>query len=151
MATYPTPAPKKRRAPLVLVILAAIAAAACCVGGLTLHAITTDTQARDGLAPIVVPSTIAAPSTPAAAKATAERSWKDGTWAVGSDIKPGTYVTSRNTGLGCYWARLRNFDGELNSIIANGDLATGANGRFTVKRTDKGVELSGGCVWVREG
>jgi hypothetical protein len=151
MATYPTPAPKRRRAPLVLVILAAIAAAACCVGGLTLHAITTDAQTRDGLAPIVVPSTIAAPSTSPAGKASAARSWDDGTWAVGSDIKAGTYATSRNTGPGCYWARLRDFEGGLDSIIANGNLAPGAKGRFTVRKADKGVELSGGCVWVRVG
>ena len=54
----------------------------------------------------------------------------DGQHAVGVDIKPGEYVTTvPASGLGCYWARVKDFSGELNSIIANGNLEVGARGR----------------------
>jgi hypothetical protein len=41
----------------------------------------------------------------------------DGIFIVGVDISPGTYrVDARN---GCYWQRMKSFDGGLNSIVAN--------------------------------
>lgn len=70
-----------------------------------------------------------------------------GTWQVGTEVKPGTYTTT--AGSSCYWARLKGFDGELESIIANGNLDDGQRGRLTVKASDKGLELTGDCVWVR--
>jgi hypothetical protein len=69
-----------------------------------------------------------------------------GTWKVGAEVKPGTYLATAETH--CYWARLRNFDGELTSIIANGNLEPGQRGRLTVKSTDKGLEVNGDCLWV---
>ena len=42
----------------------------------------------------------------------------DGTWLVGSEVKPGTY-RSQNFG-DCYWARLSSLDGGINAIIDNG-------------------------------
>jgi hypothetical protein len=74
----------------------------------------------------------------------------DGQLEVGADIKAGTYTTTVPADvLNCYWARLRNFDGELGSIVANGNLKPGAKGRLVVKATDAGVELSGGCIWSK--
>jgi len=145
--TYPIK--PKRRFPLPLAIVAAVAAALCCAGGLTYAAVSGDADKRNAVAPIVLPEDTFAPSSTApssATKATVARSWDDGTWAVGSDIKPGTYVVS--SGEDCYWARLRNFEGSLDSIIANGNTS---HGRVTIKKTDKGLELSGGCVWVPAG
>lgn len=74
----------------------------------------------------------------------------DGQHAVGVDIKPGTYVTTVPAGgLGCYWARVKDFSGELNSIIANGNIPVDGRGRVDVKASDKGVEFMGGCTWKR--
>lgn len=90
----------------------------------------------------VAPTTPVAP--PPAAKAAGLGA---GTWEVPGEVKPGTYTT---TAVGhCYWARLKDFDGELSSIIANANLDDGQRGRLTVKKTDKGLELSGDCIWAR--
>ncbi len=69
-----------------------------------------------------------------------------GTWKVGTEIKPGTYITTATRR--CYWARLSNFNGDLDSIIANDNLAAGERGRITVSKSDKGVEFTGDCTWV---
>jgi len=41
----------------------------------------------------------------------------NGTWAVPSQLTPSRWQSSGGTG--CYWARLRNFEGGVNSIAAN--------------------------------
>lgn len=75
----------------------------------------------------------------------------EGTFEVGTDVTPGTYTTTLPAGEShCYWARLKNLDGELSGVIANGNLLTpGAKGRVVVKPSDKGVEFRGGCVWTK--
>lgn len=47
----------------------------------------------------------------------ADNTFDDGTYQVGTDIEPGTYTTTG--GDGCYWARLSDFSGETDAIIAN--------------------------------
>lgn len=91
-------------------------------------------------------ATAASKAAPAAKPAKPQLS--AGTWQVGTEVKPGTYTTTAKDSP-CYWARLKGFDGELTSIIANGNLDDQQHGRLTVKATDKGLELSGDCVWVR--
>lgn len=73
----------------------------------------------------------------------------EGTWEVPSEVKPGTYTTTADDH--CYWARLSSFDGGLDAIITNGNLDPGARGRITVKKADKGLELTGSCEWKRTG
>jgi len=68
----------------------------------------------------------------------------DGTWLVGSEVKPGTY-RSQNFG-DCYWARLRSTDGGINAIIDNG---LGPNQTVTIKRTDKAFETARCGVWKK--
>lgn len=59
-------------------------------------------------------------------------------------IKPGTY---RIGSFGnCYWARLSGFSGELDDVIANGNIDSGKLARVTVKKTDKGLHLNGECL-----
>jgi hypothetical protein len=99
--------------------------------------VTTSVPAAAG----TTPAKVTAKPTPA--------TYADGTWKVGTEIKAGTYTTTAGD-FGCYWARLKNFDGDFSSIITNGNLDSGAHGRLTVKSTDKGLELSGGCQWRRE-
>ncbi len=68
-----------------------------------------------------------------------------GTYIVRTDILPGTY-RSRGGG-SCYWARLRSFTGDLESIIAN-DNARGSV-IVTIARSDRGFESSGCGTWSR--
>jgi hypothetical protein len=67
-----------------------------------------------------------------------------GIYRVGKDIAPGTY-RSRG-GDGCYWARLRSFGGDLNSILAN----TTADGPtlVTLRPTDRGFETRRCGTWT---
>ncbi|HJQ86317.1 MAG TPA: hypothetical protein VJ820_02480 [Propionibacteriaceae bacterium] len=64
------------------------------------------------------------------------RTFEDGVWVVGEDIKPGIYRNA-DPGSGCYWERMRNFSGGLNSILANG-LATGGPIVAEILKSDKG-------------
>lgn len=73
-----------------------------------------------------------------------------GVWVVPGEVKPGTYTTT-GEGFNCYWARLKDVDGELDSIIANGNLGDGERGRIKVKASDRGLELNGDCTWTRVG
>lgn len=101
------------------------------------------------------PVTLAAPATsaaPAKAKPPAKPKPETvgaGSWQIGTEVKPGTYTATAQDH--CYWARLKGFDGELGSIIANGNLDAGEHGRITVKKSDKGLELSGDCTWTLAG
>ena len=74
----------------------------------------------------------------------------EGTWQVGSEVKPGTYTTTAGAdAINCYWARLKSFDGDFDAIISNGNIAPGGRGRIAVKASDKGLQLEGPCVWTR--
>jgi hypothetical protein len=80
-------------------------------------------------------------------KPVAYATFSDGTWEVGSDIRPGTY-RFREPADFCYWARLKNFSGNLNSIIAN-DNAVGY-AVVTILPSDKGFETSGCPDWSKD-
>ena len=47
---------------------------------------------------------------------TSEPGFGDGTWAVGTDLEPGTYASAG--GDSCYWARLSGFGGTIDDILA---------------------------------
>jgi hypothetical protein len=72
-------------------------------------------------------------------------SFGEGTYIVRVDVGPGSYRSEG--GEGCYWARLRNFSGELNGIIAN-DNATGA-AIVEIAAGDRGFTSSGCGTWSR--
>jgi hypothetical protein len=72
---------------------------------------------------------------------------EQGTWAVPDEVKPGTYVS--DGGEGCYWARLRDLTGGINSIIANGGDV--GRQRVTILRSDKGFETNECGVWRKVG
>lgn len=72
------------------------------------------------------------------ASAAPATSFGNGTWAVGSDITPGTYVSAGSMDeYGCYWERASSFDGDFDSIIAN-DFVSPESGQavVTIKSTD---------------
>lgn len=93
----------------------------------------------------------AAPSTPPLPPATSS-ALSDGMWIVGTDVKPGRYyATVPADVVACYWARLKDTDGSLESIIANNVVQ---NGRavITIKRSDFAVEIRcGDAQWKLSG
>lgn len=70
----------------------------------------------------------------------------DGTYEVGVDVKPGTYVSGKPE-LNCYWARLKGSGGSLSDIIANNN--TSGRSLVTIKKTDKFFETSGCAPWTK--
>lgn len=70
----------------------------------------------------------------------------DGTYQVGVDVKPGTYVSGKPE-LNCYWARLKGSGGSFNDIIANNN--TSGRSLVTIKKTDKFFETSGCAPWTK--
>lgn len=71
----------------------------------------------------------------------------DGSFEVGVDIKPGKYKSPKPGSGNCYWARLRDEDNSLNSIIDNNN--SSGPSVVTIKRTDKVFETSGCNDWVK--
>ena len=70
-------------------------------------------------------------------------SFGDGTYILGTDIEPGTY---RNDGSsGCYYARLSGFNGDLNTIIANGNAEEPVI--VTIEPTDAGFQSNQCGTW----
>ncbi|TQM63814.1 hypothetical protein [Humibacillus xanthopallidus] len=70
----------------------------------------------------------------------------DGTYQVGVDVKPGTYVSKKPESGNCYWARLTGGD-SLGSIIDNGNSA--GQVVVTIKKSDKFFESSGCSDWTK--
>lgn len=94
---------------------------------------------------------VGAVSVTTATAAITARTFGDGTHRVGADIRPGTYRAPKVSGgifAGCYWARLRNFSGGLNGIIANGNEM--APTLVTIKSSDRGFEANGCGRWTSD-
>jgi hypothetical protein len=70
----------------------------------------------------------------------------DGTYRIGVDVQPGTYIAAPAASGNCYWARLKGGDG-LDSIINNGN----SRGQVvvTILQSDKLFESSGCSDWSR--
>jgi hypothetical protein len=134
--------PKKRRTwPY---IVGALTLGGCVVGGIAAVAGGNAQPESPGTAVGIAGGKAATSAAPKAKPKSVEVT--AGTWSVPGEVKPGTYVT---TGVGhCYWARLKDFDGGFESIIANANLDDGERGRLTVKASDKGLELRGDCKWA---
>src|SRR4030095_804158 len=70
-----------------------------------------------------------------------------GTWLVGQQVSPGTYVA--NVAAGCYWERVRDFTGRSN-IIANDFNDTGGQRFVTIAATDVGFYTDDQCgTWTK--
>ena len=70
----------------------------------------------------------------------------DGTYQVGVDVKPGTYISKGPQDGNCYHARLSGSDG-FSDIIANGN--TSGQIVVTIKKTDKFFETNGCNDWAK--
>lgn len=72
----------------------------------------------------------------------------DGIFAVGSQVKPGTYRTVVPAdSFGCYYERLKGATGEFTDIIANGNAKAGAQIVVTVKASDKFFHVERCGTW----
>ncbi|MBM9504994.1 hypothetical protein [Actinacidiphila acididurans] len=102
--------------------------------------------AKDSSAPPAGATTRATASAPATHKddkgsgtsgtPTARPAFKgNGTYRVGADIAPGTYLTSGNGDGMCYWERAKDASGDMDSVLAN-DNVTGSS-YVTITRADK--------------
>lgn len=76
----------------------------------------------------------------------AKPSFGDGTYQVGTDIQPGTYRT-REGSPNCYYERLKDFTGGLNSIIANGN--TNNPTIVTIAPSDAGFQSQNCGTWKK--
>jgi hypothetical protein len=92
----------------------------------------------------VLPGATSGTDSPTKTGAPNVRTFGDGTFDVGVDIKPGTYRLREPAS--CYWARLKGFDGTLDDIIAN-ELVDDAYSVVTIKSTDAGFEADGCGEW----
>ena len=97
-----------------------------------------------GAVDIEIGSVITATPTPTP-KPSVSTSFGNGTWIVGSDIKAGTYRSSK-TNSGCYWERLSGFSGELDDIVANG--VTDAIWVVEIASTDAGFSTERCGTWT---
>ena len=76
---------------------------------------------------------------------TSKTSFADGMYIVRTDIQPGTYKSSGQSG--CYYARLRRFGGTIDDIIANANTDTPAI--VTISASDKGFESANCGTWTK--
>lgn len=74
-----------------------------------------------------------------------------GTLRVPSQVAPGVYLVSANDkALGCVWQRLKKTDGQITSIIANGQMSQGAAPQVVkVEANDRYLQFLGGCSFQK--
>lgn len=155
------PAPRKRRKwPWIVagiigtpIVLSALASG----GSGSPSAPTAPTFSGAGLTPTAAPARQAgedpqaAPAHgPATTITSGDGAFDESTYEVGVDITPGKWRTDGPpSGDGpCYWARLKNTDGDFDSIIANGN--AGGKTTVTIGKTDGAFQLrGGGCTWTK--
>lgn len=69
----------------------------------------------------------------------------DGMYLVGTDIAPGMYKSSGQTG--CYYARLSGFGGTIDDILANNN--TDSSAILTISASDKGFQSTRCGTWTK--
>lgn len=72
-------------------------------------------------------------------------SFGDGEYIIGTDIEPGTYKNSGNSG--CYYARLSGFGGVLDEVLDNNNTDTSAI--VTIAAGDKGFQATRCGTWTK--
>jgi hypothetical protein len=76
----------------------------------------------------------------------------DGTFAVPSQVKPGTYrAVVPSDSINCYYERLSDASGSFDSIIANNDGDPGSQQIVEIKSTDKFFKTEGCGTWTKVG
>lgn len=106
----------------------------------------TVTETETETAPAETTTVTAAAPSPESATAPGSTIPGDGTFQVGVDIKPGTYVSGVPDSGNCYWARLSGSD-TFSDIIDNNNSA--GQSLVVIKPTDKYFESSGCNDWTK--
>lgn len=76
--------------------------------------------------------------------------YDEGILLVPGEVKPGRYrAVVPSDSYGCYYARLKNLDGGIDSIYDNGNGDPGQKMTVTIKKTDKAFETSGCGNWIK--
>ncbi len=156
----PPPRRPKRPGRVVGIVVGFCLVAIALIGGCTALVFDGAIGATTGpdSAPHVVPTpskpgpAVPSPTTkPGAKKVTPAPVPRDGVLFVGKDVKAGTYrATVPADSLACYAARLKDTDGELDSIISNKIYEAGTQAVLTIKATDYAVEVRcDGATWER--
>jgi len=71
-----------------------------------------------------------------------------GMWIVGSQVAAGRYRT--NAQAGCYWERMRHFQGTLSGIIANDFISSPGQAIVDIRSSDAGFQAEDSCgTWTR--
>jgi hypothetical protein len=81
-----------------------------------------------------------------------------GDWEIGNKedigagvITPGTYIiTVPESGYGCYYETVKDFEQKFDSIIANGNVDPGQTARVVVKKSYAGLSLKGDCLATKK-
>lgn len=109
------------------------------------------------------PTTIVLPQSPEATPAPAASSAKpapvktvttfgDGMWEVPGEVKPGRYKTVVPTdSINCYYEVMKDFEGNIDSILTNGNQGPGKQVIMSIPKAAQGVEVSGCGTWVKVG
>jgi hypothetical protein len=72
----------------------------------------------------------------------------DGVWLVGAQLTPGDYRADVRPG--CYWERLRSFDGTNAAVLANDFISMAGNRIVTIRPSDVGFRTDESCgTWSR--
>jgi len=146
---------------LIASAAAALSLAACgstASSGPTSHtrpapAATMQSHRADGSASVgggaAVPTKPAPPAKPATPATPAKvPTYGDGTYVVGKDIQPGTYVTTvPSNSKSCFWERDRTLAATANGVIENDSLYAGAHGLVVIAPTDKAFGTAGCGTW----
>jgi hypothetical protein len=78
-----------------------------------------------------------------------ESTMEEGTYEIGVDAKPGRYKTRvPEDSSGCYWEKLKDDSGGLDSVIANGEVNAGGRVSITLKRGEFFMAEDCG-TWIR--
>ena len=73
---------------------------------------------------------------------------RPGVWLVGSQIAPGRYRTQASSG--CYWERVRNFQGTLSAVIDNEFVGSAGQQIVDIRSSDAGFHNDADCgTWTR--
>src|SRR6266540_344860 len=141
-------APKTKRS-LVHFFVYPIVFLTALIVGLILGAAASTTTPDAGSNPSFSRPTLNSTPSPAVKKPAPTKAkpatFSDGTRKVGVDVESGEYKTNGDDF--CYWARLRDLDGSLGSIITN-HLGNGPQ-TVTIKKTDTAFESRGCGEWVK--
>lgn len=143
------PAPQRKRRKGLWIFLGLVMVAGC-IGGVA--AVSGGKSTSDNTA-TTKDNPIAATSAASPTHAPDPNSISgDGTFAVGSQVKPGTYrAVVPHDGMGCYYARLKDASGGVDSIISNNTGAADSQQIVEISSTDKFFETEGCGTWTKVG